>query len=124
MCVRASVQALRDGLMDLSETHIYYSIVSRDDARCFRMLNFSKMADWQPFSEIWKILNISLNSVLLELEFWFVLTLNRKSWSRNPLVKLYLTSDLSLKVIGDFQGQSYTKHSISALLLRVETRPV
>ena len=37
---------------------------------------------------------------------------------------LDLTSDLSFKVIGDFQGQSYTKHAISALLLPVETQYV
>ena len=40
------------------------------------------------------------------------------------MVILDLTSDLLFKVIGDFQGQSYTKHSISALLLPVETGPV
>ena len=34
---------------------------------------------------------------------------------------LDLTSDLSFKVISDLQGQSYTKHAISALLLPVET---
>ena len=39
----------------------------------------------------------------------------------NPLAILDLTSDLSFKVIGDFQGQSYTKHAISALLLPIET---
>ena len=37
---------------------------------------------------------------------------------------LDLTSDLLVKVICDFQGQSYTKHAISALLLPVETAPV
>ena len=37
---------------------------------------------------------------------------------------LDLTSDLSFKVIGDFQGQSSTKHAISALLLPVETKYV
>ena len=52
---------LRVGWMDHSETLIWYSLVPRDDARCFRFLKLSKMADWQPFSEIWKMLNNSLN---------------------------------------------------------------
>ena len=37
---------------------------------------------------------------------------------------LDLTSDLSFKVIIDFQGQSYTKHAISSLLFPVETQYV
>ena len=40
-----------------------------------------------------------------------------KSWSSNPLMILVLTYDISFKVICDFQGQSYIKHAISALLL-------
>ena len=43
---------------------------------------------------------------------------------RNPLVILDLTSDLSFKVIGDFQGQSYTKHATPGLLLPAETQYV
>ena len=37
---------------------------------------------------------------------------------------LDFTSDLSFKVICEFQGQSYTKYAISALLLPVETQYV
>ena len=62
--VRPSVRPgpdLRDGWMNDSETHIWYSLVPWDDARCFRILKFSKMADWRPFSELWKILNNSLS---------------------------------------------------------------
>ena len=51
-------------------------------------------------------------------------TSNMKSWSRNPLVRLDLSSGLSFKIIGDFQSQSYTKHAISALSLLVETQYV
>ena len=40
------------------------------------------------------------------------------------MVILVLTSDLSFKAIGDFQGQSYVKHAISALLLPVKTQYV
>ena len=54
----------------------------------------------------------------------YILPSYRKSWSRNPLVILDLTCDLSFKIISDFQGQSYTKHVISALLLPVETQYV
>ena len=54
----------------------------------------------------------------------YVLSSYRKSWSKNPLVILDLTSDLLFKVIGDFQGQSYIKHAISALLLPVDTQYV
>ena len=66
------------------------------------------------------VLNISLNMKARGLDCIDY----RKSWSRNPLVILDLTSDLSFKVSGDFQGQSYTKHAISALLLPVETQYV
>ena len=46
--------------------------------------------------------------------------------SKRGIIKLLmsvcdLTSDLLFKAIVDFQGQSYTKHAISALLLPVET---
>ena len=44
----------------------------------------------------------------------------RKSWSRNPLVILDLSYDLSFKVICDFEGQIYRNHAISSLLLHVE----
>ena len=37
---------------------------------------------------------------------------------------LDLTSVLSFKVIGDFQGQSYIKHAISALSSPIETQYV
>ena len=37
---------------------------------------------------------------------------------------LDLASVLSFKVIGNFQGQAYTKHAISALLLPAETHYV
>ena len=47
-----------------------------------------------------------------------------KSWPRNPQVILDLTSDLSFKVIGDFQGQTYTNHAISPLFLPVYTQCV
>ena len=66
----------------------------------------------------------AVSALLLPVETQYVLPSYRKSWSRNPLVILDLTCDLSFKVIGDFQGQSYTKHAISALLLHVETAPV
>ena len=53
--VRPSVRPgsdLRDGWMDLSETHIWYSLVSQGYARHFKFLKLSKMADWRPFSEL------------------------------------------------------------------------
>ena len=52
------------------------------------------------------------------------MTSNRKSWSRNPLVTLVLTYDLSFKVICDFQGHTYTNHAISPLFLPVEIQYV
>ena len=55
---------------------------------------------------------------------WFVLTSNRKSRSRNTLVISVLTYDLSFKVICDSQGQTYTNHAISPLLLPVEIQYV
>ena len=66
----------------------------------------------------------AISALSLPIETQYVLPSYRKSWPMNQLVILDLTSDLSLKVIGDFQGQSYTKHAISALLLPVETRYV
>ena len=67
----------------------------------------------------------AMSALLLPIETQYVLPSYRKSWSRNQLVILDLTSDLLFKVIGDFQGpnqgQSATKHAISALLLPVET---
>ena len=44
--------------------------------------------------------------------------------SRNPLILLVLTYDLSFKVICDFQGQTYTNHAISPLLVPVEIQYV
>ncbi len=49
------------------------------------------------------------------------MTSNRKSWSRNPLVILFLTYDLSFKIIS---GQTYTNHALSPLLLLVEIQYV
>ena len=60
----------------------------------------------------------------MPVETQYVLPSYMKSWSMNPLVLLDLTSDLSFKVICDFQGQPYTKSAISALLLPVETKYV
>jgi len=62
----------------------------------------------------------AISALLLPVETQYVLPSYRKSWSGNLIVILDLTSDLLFKVIGDFQGQSYTKHAISALLLPVE----
>ena len=59
----------------------------------------------------------TVSALLLPVETQYVLPLYRKSWSRNPLVILDLTCDLSFKVIGAFQDQFYIKHAISALLL-------
>ena len=66
----------------------------------------------------------AISALSLPIETQYILPLYRKSWSRNPLLILDLTCDLSFKVIGDFQGQSYTKHVISVLLLPVETQYV
>ena len=60
MCIRVSVR-LRDGWMDHSETHKWYSLVSQDDARHLRFLKFFKMVDWRPFSKIQKMLHNFLN---------------------------------------------------------------
>ena len=64
--------------------------------------------------------NHAISPILLSVMIEYVLPSYSKSWSRNPLVMLDLTCDLSFKVIGDFQGQSYTKHARSALLLTVD----
>ena len=61
-----------------------------------------------------------ITPLICELEGWFVLT----SCSRNPLVILVLTYDLSFKVICDFEDQTYTNHAISPLLLPVEIQYV
>ena len=66
----------------------------------------------------------AISALSLHVETQYVIPSYRKSWTRNPLVILDLTSALSFKVIGDFQGQSYTKHAISDLLLPVETQYV
>ena len=82
------------------------------------ILDFPNLKDGR-LAAIFRIIEM-LNNLLniCELDVWFVLTSNRKSWSwsRNPLVLLDLTSDLLVKVICDFQGQPYTKSAISALL--------
>ena len=46
----------------------------------------------------------AISALLLPVETQYVLPSYMKSWPRNPLVILVLTSDLSFKVIGDFQG--------------------
>ena len=66
----------------------------------------------------------AISDLLLPGETQYVLPSYRKSWLRNPLVILDLTSVHSFKVIGDFQGQSYIKHAVSALLLPIETQYV
>ena len=47
-----------------------------------------------------------------------------KSWSRNPLIILVLTYDLSFKVISDLEGQTYTNGALSPLLWPVEIQYV
>ena len=64
--------------------------------------------------------NHAISPLILHVEMQYVLPAYRKSWSRNPLVILVLTYDLSFKVICDFEGQTYTNHAISPLLLHVE----
>ena len=66
---------------------------------------------------------IAISALLLSVDTQYVLPSYRISWSMNPLVILDLTSDLLFKVIGDFQGQSYTKHAISALEIMVKESP-
>ena len=65
--------------------------------------------------------NHAISPLLLPIEIQYILPSYRKSLSRKPLILLDLTCDLWFKVICDFQGQSYTKHAIFALLLPVET---
>ena len=83
-------------------------------------LSFKVIGDFQGQSHT----KHAISALLLPVETQYVLPSYSKSWSRNPLVILDLTCDLSFKVICDFQGQSYTKHAISALLLPVETQYV
>ena len=64
----------------------------------------------------------AISALLLPVETQYVLPSYKKSWPRNPQVILNLSFDLSFKVIGDFQGQSYTKQAISALLLHIKTQ--
>ena len=69
--------------------------------------------------------NGALSALVLHVEMQYVLTsYYMKSWPRNPLVILVLTLDILFKVICDFQGQTYTKHAISALSLSVEMQYV
>ena len=84
------------------------------------VLSFKVIGDFQGQSYA----KHAVSALLLPLKTQYVLPSYRKSWSMNPLAILDLTSDLSFKVIGDFQGQSYTKHAISALSLPVETQYV
>ena len=106
--------------MDHSETHLWYSLVSWGYARHFRFSNLSKMAARRPFSEIQKMLNNSLNMI----EVWIVMTSNRKSWSKNLMVMLDLTYDLSFKVICNFNDQTYANHALSPLLWHIEIQYV
>ena len=66
----------------------------------------------------------AISALVLPVEMQYVLTTYRKSWPRNPLVILVLTFDLLFRVICDFEGQTYTKHAISALPLPVEMQYV
>ena len=68
--------------------------------------------------------NHAISHLLLPVEIHYVIPSYRKSWSRNLIVILVLTYDLSFKVICDFQGQTYTNHAISPLLLYVEIQYV
>ena len=75
------------------------------------VLSFKVIGDFQGQSYT----KHAMSALLLPVETQYVLPSYRKSWPRNPLVILDFTSDLSWKVIGDFQGQSYTKHAIYLL---------
>ena len=68
--------------------------------------------------------NHALSPLLWHIEIQYVLPSYRKSWSRNPLVMLDLTYDLSFKVICDFQDQTYAIHALSPLLWPVEIQCV
>ena len=83
-------------------------------------LSFKVISDFQGQSYI----KHAKSALLLPAEAQYVLPSYRKSWPRNPLVILDLTYDLSIKVICDFQGQTYTNHAISPLLLPVESQYV
>ena len=84
------------------------------------VLSFKVIGDFQGQSYA----KHAVSALLLPIETQYILPSYMKSWSRNPLVILDLTCDLSFKVIGDFQGQSFTKHAISVLLLPVDTQYV
>ena len=63
----------------------------------------------------------AISALLLPVETQYILPSYRKSWSRNPQVILDLTSDLSFKVIGDFQGQTHANQlDISLIIHRGE----
>ena len=68
--------------------------------------------------------NHAISPLLLPVEIEYVIPSYRKSWSRNPLVVLVLTYDLSFKVICDFQGQTCANHGISHIRLPVEIQYV
>ena len=60
--------------------------------------------------------NHAISPLFLPVEIQYVSPSNRKSLSRNQLILLVLTYDLSFKVISDFQAQTYTSHALSPLL--------
>ena len=68
--------------------------------------------------------NHALSPLLWPVEIQYVEPSYRKSWSRNLLVMLVLTYDLSFKVICDFQVQTYANHALSPLLWPVEIQYV
>ena len=81
------------------------------------------------FKVIWDVqghtyTNHAISPLFLSVEIQYVTPSYRKPWPRNPLVILDLTYDLSFKVICDFQGQTYTNHAISRMLVLVEIQYV
>ena len=64
------------------------------------------------------------SSLWLHVELWVVIFAHRKSYAGNPMVVLDLPYDLSIKVIYDFEGRTYTIHAISPLLLQIEMQYV
>ena len=68
--------------------------------------------------------NHAISHLLLPVEIHYVIPSYRKSWSRNLIVILVLTYDLSFKVVCDFQGQTHANHALSPLLWHVEIQYV
>ena len=64
--------------------------------------------------------NHAVSSLSLHVEFGDVMFVYRNSYTRNLMVVLVLTYDLSFKVICDSEGHIYTNHAISSLLFHVE----